>query len=1393
VLPKFRATVLFLYALVCLALVAAAPGDVDDSGGSASFSVLSVKDGLVNSSVSGIVQDSKGFIWMGTQGGLVRYDGSSFKTWQNEPFRKDSLSTDLIQTIFLDKGDILWAGTYNGLDRFDPATGRFTVYRNNPDRRDSLSDNLVIAIDRDARGRLWVGTANGLDRLDESTGTFVRYFNRPGDPRSIPHNTVRAIHCDRKGRLWVGTSAGGFALYEPASDDFTVLAGSPEKGRGPREGRAGPPDSLSLQAIAEDADGSLWLGEWGTGLVHYDPESGRSVLYRLPDERIYVVNTGEPEAVRVGTWGGGLFVLDKASGSIESFRHSRAVGSLPYDVVYSMLEDASGELWIGTNGGGVARMDRSQNAYTTLRSDPDDPGSLPDGKVLAILVDSRKDLWVSVYDGGINRYDRATGEWRHFRHDPADPTGLADDTSNSLYEDREGNLWACSNSGLCLFDRARQRFGKVAHFGGVDSRDADIVYAMIEDRTRSDVYWIGSYTKGLYRWDRGAGTWTRWAHDPKNPQSLSDNLVYALAWDPDGRLWVGTNNGLDRFENGRFAQYYYDPANRKGLSSSTITDFFVDSRRLLWIATRSGGLDRYETGDGIFSHFTRNEGLPGNDVYNVVEDAKGDIWIVTQTGLAQWDRSTGAVKAVTLDKSLEDMAYNQGACADADGKLYFGSIGSVTVFDPERYRSNTHVPPVYVTDFTAANRPKLAEPESKGPVIHLHSWENSIEIRFAALDFRDPSQNLFAWKLDGFDKDWNYSSTRRFATYTNLGGGRYVFRVKAANNDGIWNEAGAAMPFTVDDPPWRSPAAFALYLLLIALVGYGLATLRSNRLLAAKVRELTQARGELEKATADARRLAAQAEEATRAKTDFVAMVSHEVRNSLNGIIGVAELLSRGRLEERQSDEVSVIRQSGNLLLSLVNDILDLSKMETDRVDLENLPWSPSELAARLRSLHQDGAAERGIALKVDVSPLLPDFVGGDPTRIQQIVENLLSNALRFTERGEVRVAFEQEKEAEDERAKLRISVADTGTGISPEKMSTIFEPFRQADPTISRRFGGTGLGLSIVKRLVGLMAGDISVQSEPGVGSTFTILIPLLPAPPFGGTDEEPREGSASGLRVLVVDDDPVNRRVAVELVGWLGGKAGEAESGEAALEAVSGGEWDVALLDERMPAMDGPETARRIREAEKARGARRVALYSMTARLEGDIRRRCAEAGMDGFLAKPITLESLGAVLARLPVAPRPEPEPESEPPQVPETPAIEPTRAAGGAVPSSSPVFNIAYFEDRYTDDDSLGMEILELWLSNTAVLFQKALVAGRFGDVQSLRSHLHRLGGSTSIVTDGPVVDGIKSLERELIAAERKGLDPGDMLSKLEALGPSFETLVAGIRDYLAGLVAKKRSD
>ena len=1352
----------------------------------AAFTVLSIKDGLPNSSVSGIVQDRQGFLWFSTQGGLCKYDGQNFISYENEPFDDSSISGDLIQTMYLDKSQTLWVGTYAGLNRFIPESQSFAHYRYSDSDPKSLSNDLVIAVSRDGQGNLWVGTLNGLNRLDEKTGTFTRYFSDPSNPNALPNNTIRSLFLDSKGRFWIGMTGGSLCSYDPAHDRF-------ENRTAQRAGAEGVPPSLSVQDIKEDDSGDLWLAAWGTGLVRFNPDTNETTVFPLPDNRIYVINTTSRGIVRAGTWGAGLFVLNLATGGIESYAASSGIGALPNPVVYSMLEDASGELWVGTNGGGVARMDRTRRSFAAFVADGSDPDALPTGKITSTLVDSTGTLWTSVYSAGIHRYDPRTGKWQHFRHNAKDPASLADDIGNYLYEDHEGRLWVCTNSGLSLFNRDSGTFTTYKHQPGAANTLADtIIYSMLEDLKGN--FWVGTYTAGLDYWDTRAHTVTHYAFDPNNPDSISDNLINSIAYDNTGRLWIGTNNGLNRFENGRFVRYRYDPQNPKGLSSNSIQRIMLDSRGILWIATRGGGINRYVPETDDFVHFLKKDGLPNNICYSILEDQSSNLWFVTQTGIALYSRDTASIKRVSLFKELENATFNTGSFVGTDGKLYFGSMGILAVFDPRKYESNHHIPPVYVTGIWAANQAKLRTPADESPggkPIMLNYFENSVEFRFAALDFRDPRANQFAYRLEGFDKDWTFTNTRPFATYTNLRGGKYRFRVKAANNDGIWNDRGASIDLVIATNPLYSPYAVAFYLCLIAVAGYAVAKMRSNRILSGKVMELTEAQSALRAASAESARLAVEAERANKAKGEFVATMSHEIRTPMSGIIGMAELLSRTRLDGQQKNYVSTIQKSGETLLSILSDVLDFSKIDAGKITLESIPFELGALADRLLSTFQWQAKNKHLDLRLNIADDVPPLLRGDPLRLSQVLANLLSNGIKFTDSGTVALSMAMEPPdrsgaaTAEGLARIRFIVSDTGIGIKAESIPTLFEPFAQEDQSTTRLYGGTGLGLSISRHLIELMGGTLAVASTPGQGSTFSFVLAMpiadeLPqdSAPARGPEAGALRFDGSGLPVLVVDDDDTTRRVAMYFLKELGIDVQGVSSGEEALAALTGHAFAAVLMDCSMPGMDGYDTTRRIRSSGAITNAASIPIIAMTAHTQPEDRERALEAGMNEYLAKPIRSAAVTAMLARF----FPQRASHAEAQQ----PAALDARPASGDGRGGQAIFDTDAFAERFAGDEDVATEILELFLSQSPGLLGEAIAALEADDLQTFNARIHRLKGAAGTISGNRVAALAETILDACAAARSTQPLPDRTKANLLSLASEFraalDELLLAVSDY-----------
>jgi len=835
-----------LACLVVLAIGAAGPASAADV---VRFVNIGLNDGLANASVSAMVQDASGFIWIGTQGGLHRWDGRSFTLYENEPFDPESLPHNLIQTMFMDDdGLTLWIGTYGGLARFDTRTGAFSSWVHDPADPGSLANDVVVSIARDAEGRLWVGTLGGLDRMDGDS--FAHYTERPGTDGALASGVIRALFRDSRGWLWVGTSGGGLYRYLPGTDSFLPV----------RSASSGLPSDYVF-SIREDGEGRLWLALWYYGLSLYDPVAGTFENHRLEDGRAYFVNADVPGKVYAGTWGGGLFELDQADGAVRRFTSDgERRWSLPHDTMYSMLVDRAGDAWIGTNGGGFSMLLRDEAGVSLYEHDPSDPGSLSSGKIISTLEDDRGRLWVSAYNGGVARLDPGASSFRHYRYDPDDAGSLPNDIVVTIYEDRGGVLWFLTNDGLARYDEGRDAFERIARDrSSPDGDAARILYDMVEE-PGTGRYWIATYTSGLERWDPAAGTVARFPSVPGDPSTPSDNLVYAIAYDGRGRLWAATNGGLCRYEgDGRFVRYEASKTDRSKLPSRSIRDVYADSLGRLWVSTSGGGVARYVEETDSFEHWTKRDGLQSNIVHGIVEAADGSIWAVSTSGLSVFDAAGGRWRPFSDQGRLRYGEFTSGRFASRSGLLYFGAVNALYAIDPAAVAGAPLAPPVRFTSIKSLSE-ELDTGLSPWFVDRIRlGWNDAhLSLSFAALDYADPSRVQYAYMLEGFDEDWVYSGDRSYASYTNLPGGRtYAFKVKAASAIGDWGDEATELLIEVDKAPWLRWWAVLLYLAVAALGVMMIRLYSSRAALKSRVGELSALKGQLESANVQLEALAA--------------------------------------------------------------------------------------------------------------------------------------------------------------------------------------------------------------------------------------------------------------------------------------------------------------------------------------------------------------------------------------------------------------------------------------------------------------------------------------------------------------------------------------------------------
>lgn len=762
------------------------------------FERIGVDQGLSQDSVLNVLQDRSGFMWFGTQAGLNRFDGYKATVYRNDPDDPASLPDNFVLTSHEDAQGRLWFGTKGGLARFDEATHKFVRYLPGTPGSASSGNRGISAIASDGRGGLWLGTGSGLHHFDPDTGAFRALRHDPADRASLVDDRVTALALDGHGGLWVGTAAGldrldasgRFEHYrmDPAGDGrrntIVSLSMGPRDtlwigtaagldawrlGEGaPRRTRFGAADGMSggrITTLYHDAGGVLWVGTELDGLKWRDPSSGKFVSYN-----------NQP--------------LD---------RHS-----LSDNQIGSVCVDRTGTLWVGTLFGGVNRVDLASGGFTRYTHTPGHRSGIGNNKVRAIIGDGDGRLWIGTTGGGLTHLDPDTGKAETIRHVPGRGDSLPDDIVTSLAL-AHGKLWIGSAGGLAWRDPSSGRFKTV-----VLGEDPNSNYIQALRQSRDGTLWV--VTRGGLFGLGADGSRRAWRHDPRNPASLGENLGYAVLEDREGMLWIGTDNGLDRFDrrSGTFTHYRHDPASLDGLRHSRVYALFESAQGELWVGT-AGGLHRMRRGAGGEPRFVLAQISNGREtlpIGAVLEDAGGMLWVSSTVGIIRLDPRSGKFKRYTAEDGLIDGSYFVGSSyAAPDGELYFGGVHGMTAFMPSAIRDNPYPPTVVITDFSVLNRPRSLEM----PVYHAReievSWrDTAFSLEFAALHYADPRANRYSYRLDGFDQGWIETDARkRFATYTNLDPGRYTFRVRAANKDGVWSSAPAALVITITPPFWKTP------------------------------------------------------------------------------------------------------------------------------------------------------------------------------------------------------------------------------------------------------------------------------------------------------------------------------------------------------------------------------------------------------------------------------------------------------------------------------------------------------------------------------------------------------------------------------------------------------------
>jgi signal transduction histidine kinase/ligand-binding sensor domain-containing protein/CheY-like chemotaxis protein len=1063
------------------------------------FVRLSVEQGLSQIVVNSIVQDRTGFLWIGTQEGLNRFDGYEFTS-------------------------------------FVPAAGE------DASELQGWIETLLVAAD----GALWVGTkGKGLIRMDLVNGTLKRFQHDPGNPNSLASNRVWALYQDQDGDVWAGSDRG----LDHISASQWLVSHIELEGIG-----AADPKNVRVTSIAQNAAGYLWIATDGNGLVRLEPASGQMLRFQrdgegsagLAEDRISKVFVDHQDRVWVGAYNGSLYRLDQGGYLLISLGPQLTEG-YPFAVgrIRSIYQDQAGRIWVGSDAG-LSEWAEDDQRFVHYLNNKTDPQSLSDNRVVALLQDVGGVLWVGTYDG-LNKWNAARGSFGYYKQNPQQRGGLSNSVVTSFTSGKGNSVWVGSyGGGAQLFDYRAGEFHSPE-----DALRVEKVTALYSDNR--ELLWVGTRKKGLIRFDPETHDLLRFEHDEKLPGSISDNGVTALAEDSNGALWIGSyRNGLNVLKAGSdtFSQYQHDPDDSSSLSSNHVLAILRTRTGKLWIGTDGGGLNLFDpeqgtfthirhqnrdayslssdnvwslheapngdlwigTGDaGLnrwlasdrqqgklrFTHYGKAQGLPSNSILGILSDAQGYVWVSSSKGLSRLHPDTGVVRNFDPADGLQGYDFNQGAYfATPDGQFFFGGAKGFNSFDPLSIKENKHAPNVVLTAIRKYNQPfSPGVPLAQLKQLDLQHDDDMVSFEFAALEFTDPAENRYQYRMEGFDRQWVDAGHQRHAIYTNLPAGQYNFQVRAANSDGVWNQKDFELPVMVSPSPWLTWWAYTLYgMMIVAALWF---------FLRAHTRRLEQ--------VMEMRRV----EEANAAKSLFLATMSHEIRTPMNGVLGMTQLLTETVLDRTQKRYTQTIKRSAESLLGIINDILDLSKIESGKVELEHTPFNLREELDDTLSMFGERAYAKRLELIGLIPPELPIAVKGDPLRLRQILVNLVGNAIKFTDQGDVVLCVETQVTA-NSKPVYRFEIKDTGKGLSEEQAAHIFEAFHQADSSTTREYGGTGLGLAIARKLCRAMGGEIGVESRAGIGSLFWFTVPL--EVDLQARDDRPAK-DYSGKRVMILD----------------------------------------------------------------------------------------------------------------------------------------------------------------------------------------------------------------------------------------------------------------------------------
>ena len=1244
------------------------------------FEFLTNKDGLSQSTVNCIIQDKKGFMWFGTYDGLNKYDGHTFTTYKNNPGDNNSISGNEIELLFQDHEGYIWMinGVNKGISKFDPETDLFTNYVHDPEDPQSISGNKILHLTQDSEGNIWMCTKNSISLLDKNQDDTKKNCFIQIDASSIGGRLSR-IHENQFGDLLIFADR----VYKLNREDYSFEPIS----------KTFDPSSAtySITSLFEDEKGNIVFGSdiSGTIKLDYIKESNRYIqdkdnkLNVSPEERNYVL-LDHKNRIWISTGSKGLFRYDTQNDQLINFLHDENnENSLSENTLKSMYIDRSGVLWIGTFSKGLCKYYLHKKQFYHYTKNQANKVSLNGNVVSAIHTSTPGEIWVGLNrDGGVNRIlfqDEQVKQVIHYKHDPSDINSLGNNSTFCLVQRKNQDVWLGSSQGFISIIRPE----KPGTGMPPEIKNYNIsawTFSIFEDK--EGTMWGGTWESGLWKYSEKTDSFIFFKNDPKNELSIIDNIVWAIYEDNKGNLWIGGHGkGLSILPssekhnpNPKFINYQNNQNDSSSISSNTINAFYQDDNGTMWLGTQIG-LNKVITQKNesnylhklAFESFHISDGLPSETIMGIVEDDHNNLWLSTSNGISRFDVSAIKFKNFNDYVGVQNNEFRHNAFFnDEKGRIYFGGQNGINAFYPDSIKDNPYKPGVVITGIKLFNKPVKIGEIINGDVILSKSITETSEIRlshknkvisfeFAGLQYAQPQKNQYAYIMENFDEEWNYIGNKKDATYTNLDAGEYIFRVKASNNDGVWNEEGTSIKIIVTPPFWKTWwfVTIVVVLLIVLILGTYFYRIRliklqnlvlektvrkrtfeineKNEEILAQNEELEQHRNNLEtlvhERTIKLEEALTKAKESDKLKSAFLANMSHEIRTPMNAISGFSELLYDNNLTlEDRFKYVDIIQSNTSSLIKLIDEIIDLSMIESNQLNLRNDIFKLNVLIDQLYSYYSLSNKKPRLSIKKNNTLQSQNLnLNSDNIRIKQILTNLMDNAYKFTEEGYIELGTKEVDE------KLLIYVKDTGRGIPSNEMDHIFEQFTKVEEDEFAFTRGLGLGLAISRKIADALDAEILVKSVKGKGSVFTFSVPMEKVITENEIKvqeiEHPQPNNWKGKTILIAEDEDANYLFLKKVLVKAQTNILRARDGEETLNlALENSNIDLILMDIKMPKMSGYEAAKKIKENNPSQIIVAQTAYSRPEELV-----KFFDDNFDGYLSKPINQKDLIKILEK------------------------------------------------------------------------------------------------------------------------------------------------------------------